>query len=468
MRKTLGPIVVVLAWIYTAAHFVSSGIKQPLANFHGDFLASFPSWRLSILLGRQDLFKGSLAEEWARMVDPQLAWVYAAARFVFSGIKRGLLASFPSWRLSVWQGRLDLFKGSLAELARMVWDPHPLWHYGPVEHLVTLPLFAFSDLRSAYTAWLVANYAFLIGCLALAFRAFHSGRSKWIWRSAVAIAVLNYGPLYEALTQRNIEIFELLLIFAAFALMLRGRQTASGFAIGLAAMTKFLPLIFLPYFVVKRRFRTLAASMLVIALIAVATEAVFGWRYSGIVVQLRRGGLIESELDQSLAGMVIRLFVWTGSPLSLAMLISRGAIVLALAGLCWLFLRARNCIAIEDIEWSTLIVAMVLLPPHNENYYFVLLLFPYLALLARELRPGAPAHRARRWWLVISFILTGTVVPMSALSALTGKNIFSIYLQSGIPFIGAAVLATICVRALLDECTVSRDTQDNPGTPHAV
>jgi hypothetical protein len=452
MKRAARAVVIGLAWIYTAAHFAMTGVRQPLGNFYGDFLASFPSWRLSILLGRQDLFKGSLAEQWARMVDPRLAWIYAVARFVFSGIKRSLLATFPSWRVSVW---LAPFKRNLAELARMVWDPHPLWHYGPVEHLVTLPLFAFGDLRSAYMAWLIVNYAFLVGILVLGFRVFHSGRSKSFWRSVAAMVILNYGPLYEALTQRNIEIFELLLIFAAFALVLRGRYAASGFAIGLAAMTKFLPLIFVPYFVVKRRFRALTTSMLVIALIAIATQVVFGWRYSGIVVQLARGGFIRSDLDQSLAGMVIRLFVWSGSSLSLAMLISRGAIVLALASLCWLFLLARNGVAI-DLEWSTLIVAMVLLPPHNENYYFVLLLFPYLALLARELRPGAPTDHVQRWWLVISFILTGVVVPMSALSALTGKDMFSTYLRSGIPFVGAAVLAMICVRALLHECATSR------------
>lgn len=389
-----------LAWIYTAAHFLMSGIRQPLANFYGDFLASFPSWQLSVLFRRLDLYNGSLAEEWA---------------LKFGG-------------------------------------GHPLWHYGPVEHLVTLPLFASSDLRSAYTAWLIANYAFLIGILALAFRVFDCGRSKWVWWSLAAIAVLNYGPLYEALTQRNIEIFELLLIFAAFELMLRGHETASGGVIGLAAMTKFLPLIFLPYFLVKGRFRALASSLIAIALIAIATQAVFGWRYSGIIVQLRHGGLVSSQLDQSLAGMITRLFVWTGASLSSAMLMSRGAIVLALLALSWLFLRARNCAAIEDLEWTTLIVAMVLLPPHNENYYFVLLLFPYLALLARELRPGAATHRARRWWLAISFILTGTVVPLSVLSRMTKVNIFSTYLTLGIPFIGAAILATICVRAVLCEC----------------
>jgi hypothetical protein len=405
MRKTAGLLVIALAWIYTAAHFTMSGVRQPLGNFYGDFLASFPSWRLSVLLGRLDLYQGSLAAKWA---------------VAFGG--------------------------------------HPLWHYGPVEHLVTLPLFAFSDLRSAYTAWLIINYAFLAGILALAFRVFHSGRSKWMWRSIVVIAVLNYGPLYEALTQRTIEIFELLAIFAAYALLLRRRSAASGIAIGVAAMTKFLPLIFLPYFVVKRRFRELAGSLIVIAVIAIATEAVFGWRYSGIVVQLQRGGLIHSELDQSLSGMVRRLLVWTRSPISPAML-SLGAIVLALAGLSWLFLRTRNCAAIEDLEWSTLIVAMVLLPPHNEQYYFVLLLFPYLALLARELRQPVHPRRARRWWLAISFLLTGTLVPLSILSRLSATNIFSMYLTLGIPFIGAAILAAICVRAVLAECS---------GTHHAA
>lgn len=409
MKRGAGVAVVASAWIYTAAHFFASGIRQPLANFRGDFLASFPSWRLSVLLGRLDLYNGSLAARWA--------------------------VKFSSG--------------------------HPLWHYGPVQHLVTLPLFAFGDLHAAYNAWLIANYAFLIVILALASGAFPSGRSKWVWRSIVAIAVLNYGPLYEALTQRTIEIFELLLIFAAYALFLRRRSLASGVAIGLAAMTKFLPLIFLPYFVVKRNLRALAASLLAIAPIAIATEAIFGWRYSGIVVQLRRGGGIDNPLDQSLAGMIRRLFLWTHATLSPAM-VSRLAIVIALIALSWLFLRTRDCAAIADLEWSTLIVAMVLLPPHNEQYYFVLLLFPYLALLARELQPAVRPSRPRRWWLGISFALTGTVVPLSVLNRLSGTNVFRAYLAWGIPFIGAIILAAICVRAVVTECASEQDGDPTP------
>ena len=360
-----------LAAIYTAAHFYFSGIKQPLANFYGDFLASFPSWRLSVLFGRLDLYKGSLAEEWA------------------------------------------LHFGA----------SHPLWHYGPVEHLVTLPLFAFGNLRSAYVGWLIANYVFLIAIIVLAATVFENRVALTV------IAILNYGPLFEALTQRTIELFELLLLFIAFAI--RQRKISSGIAMGFAAMTKFLPLIFVPYFALKRR----ATSLLItIALIAIATQLVFDWRYSGTVVQLRQGGMITSVLDQSLAGMIRRL---GGSEM-----VARVAIVIALALLCWLFFRARNSSSIEDLEWSTLIVAMVLLPPHNEQYYFVLLLFPYLALAARASR------RSEKWWLGLSFVLTGTLIPLSIVSRLTGIDVFSTYLALGIPFVGAAILAVLCVSGM--------------------
>jgi len=390
LRKVALFVAVCAAWIYSVAHFYVSGIRRPLDNFYGDFLASFPSWRLSVLLGRLDLYHGTLAEEWAG------AKVHG----------------------------------------------HPVWHYGPVEHLVTLPLFAFSDLRSAYIAWLIANYAFFVAIVALAMWLFAGGVPRWIRWSVVPIAFLNYLPLYEALTQRVIEIFELALVFAAFALMRRGRPAASGFLIGLAAMTKFLPLIFIPYFAIKRMWRALAGSLMAIVPIAIATEVVFGWRHSGILIQLRHGGFIDSALNQSFSGMIVRLLKWTHSSLSPAVL-SRVAILAALAGLSWLFLKTRHCAGIEDLEWSTLIVAMVLLPPHNQQYYFIFLLFPYLALFAHHrAKPG------RLRWLAVSFVAVGMPVPLTLVSRLTGTDAFPVYLQAGIPFLGAAILAILCASAL--------------------
>lgn len=223
---------------------------------------------------------------------------------------------------------------------------------------------------------------------------------------------------------------------------------------GLAIMAKFLPLIFLPYFVVKRRMRPLASSMAVVVLIAIATEAVLGWRHSGIIVQLRGGGLIHSALDQSLAGMILRLLVWTRSSIPPAMLI-RSAIVLALVALSWLFLRVRTCSGCEDLEWSTLLVAMVLLPPHNDHRTA-----GFGGASGRSsrgavlLRPPVVPLSIAAGWLAISFLLTGTVVPLSVLSRLAGRDIFAAYLELGVPFGGAVILAAICVRTLLRECAL--------------
>ena len=366
--------------IYSAAHFFVSGIRQPLHNFTGDFLCAFPSAQLSILFGRTDMFARSLCEK--------CSWMF--------GVRT------------------------------------PMWHYGPVLHLVTAPLFAFRDLPTAYVAWLYATYAFLLVGLAIAWRTFDLEGLRWI----ALLGILNFGPLFEVLTQRNIEIFELMLLFAAFALLRRGHQTPAGVLIGLAAMTKFLPLIFVPYFAVKRMWNALVASIITIVPIAIATQWVFGWSHSGIVIQLRRGTFLRGELNQSLSGMIVRVLEWTHAYSAQRVgVLSDVAILASLTGLSWLLLKKRDCRDIEDIEWSVLFAAMVLLPPHNQQYYLFLLIFPFLTLLARRLYLP---------WLGAAYVLIGAPLPFR----LFGHGAYAAYLAAGIPFFGAALLAVLCVRAL--------------------
>jgi hypothetical protein len=380
LKKRAVVAALALLSIYSAAHFAASGVVQPLHNFASDFLSAFPSYRLTMLLGRSDVYVGSSAERWA------------------------------------WEFRVR----------------SPMWHYGPLFHAVTFPLFAFGDLHAAYLAWLGATYAFLLAALAIAMRAFDLRGVRWI----ALIGILNFVPLYEAVTQRNIEVFELMLLFGAFALLRKGRQAPAGVLIGLAAMTKFLPLIFLPYFAIKRMWNALLAAIVTIVPVVIGAQCLFGWSHSGIVIQLREGSFVQSALNQSVSGMIIRLMEWSGTySLALAATLSRMAMVAGLAGVSWLFVKARNCEQAEDLEWSVLIAAMVLLPPHNQQYYFLLLLFPFLALLAR--RVDLP-------WLAASFVLVGAPVPFR----LFGANAFQLYLAWGIPFVGAAILTALSVRAL--------------------
>ncbi|HEV2720814.1 MAG TPA: glycosyltransferase family 87 protein, partial [Thermoanaerobaculia bacterium] len=318
------------ALLYSALHFAAAGIKTPLANFYGDFLAAFPSWGMSLFFGRLDLYTGTLAQKWG---------------------------------------------------------PPPVWYYGPLLHAITAPLFAFPSLRSAYIAWLFVNYVFLIAIAVIAIRLVDDA-------IVVIVVLCNFNPLYEALTQRTIEIVELLLLFAAFALLRRGRERACGAAIGLAATAKFLPLIFLPWLALKRKWDALWAAVLVMLPVVVVTEFVLGWENNGTLRQLFAGGMLKSELDQSLAGFVRR---FGASPA-----VRGAAIAIAAVAFCALMLRVRHNEDTDDLEWGMLLVAMVLLPPHNEDYYFIFLLFPYLTLYARY---------RRRWsWRAVPTILSWFLV----------------------------------------------------------
>jgi hypothetical protein len=62
-------------------------------------------------------------------------------------------------------------------------------------------------------------------------------------------------------------------------------------------------------------------------------------------------------------------------------LISRIVIVAGLVALSLYMLRRDRS---DDVDYGLLAVAMVLLPPHNQNYYLVFLLLPYLLLFRRH------------------------------------------------------------------------------------
>lgn len=378
----------IAALVYSILHFAMTGIRQPLANFYGDFLASFPAWKVALLCGRLDLYRGSLSSSWG---------------------------------------------------------PPPIWHYGPVLHLITLPLFAFATLRSAYVAWLFVNFAFV--AIAIFFAARITGDAL-----VAFVVFLNFNPLYEALTQRTIELFELMLLFAAYVWFQRRRDASCGVAVGTAAMAKFLPLIFLPWFVLKRRWRALAAALAVIVPVAVATQFILGWQNSGIVKQLRAGSFLESELNQSLSGVVIRILSGTRFA-QFAPTVSRVLILVALAALSLLMLRCRRA-GTDDLEYGLLSVAMVLLLPHNENYYFVFLLLPYLLLYARY----RTAWPRRAWWLALSFFLVAMPIPLSIVSRIAHVDVFPLMLRAAIPFIGAAILVAVLVVEISGASRLRADT----------
>lgn len=388
LRKELVVLSHVAVWAYSAAHFLKTGVLLALQNHSGDFLASFPAHTIVTWINRPDLFSGSLAEHWF---------------------------------------------------------PPPRWGYGPGMHLVTFPLLFLPSLPDIYRIWLFINYGFLAVACWLLYRIAFPGPTGPAYVTMFGFLVLNYYPLYEALIQRNIEIFELLLIVGAMTVYARRRDALAGGLVGFGAMTKFLPGIFVPYFVLKGRWRAAWTALVVIGIVAILAQVTLRWQYNSTFLNLMAGIYRESPLNQSVSGPVLRVARWAGFQ-GYGIALSWAIIFILGAALCWVMLRFRS-MGNWQIEWSLLIVAMIMLLPHNENYYLVFLLIPYAVLLGMVKNGAIPQWQSKAL-IAASFVLTGWPIPLSLLDRALGRPAAELLLRLSVPVWGVGLLVVVLIKTL--------------------
>ncbi|MBI4380685.1 MAG: DUF2029 domain-containing protein [candidate division NC10 bacterium] len=382
------------------------------------------------------------------MLSHVAVWAYSAAHFLKTGVLLALqnhsgdfLASFPAHTIVTWINRPDLFSGSLAEH----WFPPPRWGYGPGMHLVTFPLLFLPSLPDIYRIWLFINYGFLAVACWLLYRIAFPGPTGPAYVTMFGFLVLNYYPLYEALIQRNIEIFELLLIVGAMTVYARRRDALAGGLVGFGAMTKFLPGIFVPYFVLKGRWRAAWTALVVIGIVAILAQVTLRWQYNSTFLNLMAGIYRESPLNQSVSGPVLRVARWAGFQ-GYGIALSWAIIFILGAALCWVMLRFRS-MGNWQIEWSLLIVAMIMLLPHNENYYLVFLLIPYAVLLGMVKNGAIPQWQSKAL-IAASFVLTGWPIPLSLLDRALGRPAAELLLRLSVPVWGVGLLVVVLIKTL--------------------
>jgi alpha-1,2-mannosyltransferase len=207
-----------------------------------------------------------------------------------------------------------------------------------------------------------------------------------------------------------------------------------GAVTGIAAGIKLVPLIFIGYLLVTRRFRqagVAAAAFAVTVVIgfAVLPHASVQWWFRGYFLQASRTGFIGEMLNQSLRGVLTRLAgsVASGEPLWLAAAIVTGILGLAAAALLH---RAGHTFA----GLMTCALTALLISPISWDHHWVWIAPGLAVLVDAGLRPGP--RRAGwlaaaaavvvafgawpRFWLSHSGLLQGGLIwyaPVSAFSS---------------------------------------------------
>lgn len=223
------------------------------------------------------------------------------------------------------------WRNQLHDLGRGV-DIYQAYIYpnAPIMALLLYPLAEVEDrsiLGFTVPAGALAWFFLKIGLTVLAFYwAFRlieeKDRPFPAWAKAATILV-SLRPIVGDLSHGNVNLLILFLVVAALYAFKRGKDVIAGLTLALAITCKVTPALFVPYFLWKRAWKTVAACLIGMALLFVVVPgAILGpahnWKLLNswvekMILPFTVGGEVTTEhCNQSLPGLIYRL--GTNSP----------------------------------------------------------------------------------------------------------------------------------------------------------
>ena len=342
----------------------------------------------------------------------------------------------------------------------------PGWNYGPMLHFLSAPLLLVPRWSMVPMVWALVNAAALMVSFVLVCRLSGVVRQvSWATIATLGGVWLLYQPLANCFAQGNIEIVEMALILAAITTLPRSKGLWSGVLVGVATMTKFLPVGFFCWFLLRRYWRAVWSGLATIVLIVVVTTVTLGWKtsisfrvmtwaaatpiagfheLSVTSLFLHRAALLDSTVP------VVRWFptarAWTAGDAG-----ALASVLLAFGYSLVLFLRRHR--PESPLEVAVLFMTMFMILPWNHDYYYV---FGLVALSVLFLRGVA----LRQWTLlagvVVAYIMISPPIPFGVVDRLDLFAVPFAYVvnYANVPVIGGLLLWLIATQQMFAE---SRD-----------
>ncbi|MFQ5665231.1 MAG: glycosyltransferase family 87 protein [Candidatus Binatia bacterium] len=184
--------------------------------------------------------------------------------------------------------------------ARFVNLPLVAWLFVPLAEL---------PLPWAETLWLLFNIGVALTCLLLLQERIAASGAVWRW--AVTLAFVTSGPLMNALNLGQTTPLILLFLLLGERCLSRGRDGRAGLWLGLACLIKVPPLLFLPYFALRRRWLVLATAGAVLVATVGLSVVWYGWplhgTYFDVNIRANAGAALAAHNCQSIDAFLARV-----------------------------------------------------------------------------------------------------------------------------------------------------------------
>jgi hypothetical protein len=312
----------------------------------------------------------------------------------------------------------------------------------PIMPLILKPLASLPPLAGAL-CWFYLKVGMTLLALYWIFRLVEiPGRPFPSWAKAAAV-LLSLRPIMGDLSHGNVNLFILFLVVGALYAFRHGRDLTTGLLLALAIACKVTPALFIPYFLWKRAWKTVAGCAAGLVLFLVVVPGCFlgmtrnlqlleSW-YAGMVQPYVGGDEVTTDLlNQSLPGLVYRLF--SHSPSSYYKGVGQGYANIASVDPHLLGLFVKGCMLLFAglvvwtcrtptkprygwrlaAEFSLIILGMLLFSERSWKHHYVTLIMPFAVLTyyLAACRPG---------WKLQSYLIA-TLVVATLLMMATGTT----------------------------------------------
>jgi hypothetical protein len=314
-----------------------------------------------------------------------------------------------------------------------------------LEGLMRLPPLAGS------LAWFYLKVGMALFAIAWVFRMVETPEAPFpLWAKVVTV-VLSLRPIMGDLAHNNVNLFVLFLVTGSLFAYQRDRDLVGGAVMGLAIACKVTPALFIPYFLWKRAWKTLAGCGLGLALFLVVIPGIFlgmdrnrellvSWNKQMIEPFVVNGVVTSEHNNQSLPGLAFRLAtrspafskfdydsyryvpqeycnLWSLEP-GMVHGFVKGCMVLFAMAVIWACRTPTTCRVGWRLaaEFSLVALGMLLFSERTWKHHCVTLLLP-LTVLTYYLAAGRPG-RALRAYLIATLVAVVVLMGSTSINGL--------------------------------------------------
>ena len=280
---------------------------------------------------------------------------------------------------------------------RIAWNGEGVY-YSPVHTLIDLLFSRLSDDVILSLFYIIDLTLLSLTILLLVKTFFHTG-IKFVELLLLLFICLNFYPVQQLIRGLYIETIELFFISLAIYLYDRKRFIRSAVAFGLAASTKLLPAIFIPVFILKRKYRESATIfstwllfMIVISRVK-GLSAIEGVREFILPQQSGFHWTRTYHKNQAISGFIFRLFseknfatirdinIPTIRHETLCTILTGISVLIVVSTVVFIIRSKKNFTYMgfeidlkSNLEFSLVLIIMILVIPYNLPHYIALIL----------------------------------------------------------------------------------------------